>query len=709
MKPTTRVVVAGLLALGAALGTFAARPWVIERLELSLLDWRFRVRGPVPTTGRISIVAIDEPSIDELGRWPWSRTVMARLIDRLTEAEVEAIGFDVTFSEPETAPAEGPAPDALLAAALARSERAVLGYFFRTGEEERADPEALKRALPLIRKSQVSVARFPAGATAPILTCQGVEPNLESFQAGAARLGFFNALRDPDGVVRRAATIARCGDALYVSLSLALLEKVTGERAMVLGDQEGIREIRLGRVTVPTDEGGKILVNYRGPAGTFPHFSAADVIAGRVSSDDLRGRIVLIGATEVAIGDVQSTPFGRAFPGIEVHATVLDNLLDGTVLRRDDRFTFVELGTLIVCGLLIALIVPRLRTVTRGALLAGSLFAIVAGAGFYAFVEAGLWFNLSYPALGILAVYGTVAITHSVAIEARSRRIRRNFATYVPPEVVHEMVENPDSFRLGGERRDLSILFSDVRDFTTLAEEIGAEEVSALLNEYLTPMTRIIFESRGTLDKYIGDAIVAFWGAPLAVEGHPQKVAEAALAMQEEIVRLRATQPDLVGVDRLRVGIGIHSAEVVVGNMGSELRFDYTITGDGVNLCSRLEGLTKHYGVGVIASHELLSRTQGVLARELDTIRVKGKRSSVRIFELLGRDDGVPPAHLEAYAEGLRLYRQGRWSDAERPLRTALAARGGEDTASLVLLERIARFRREPPADWDGVWTFSTK
>jgi adenylate cyclase len=538
-----------------------------------------------------------------------------------------------------------------------------------------------------------------------------VEPNLEQFQVSAKRLGFFSTLRDRDGVVRRAPLVAQCGGELHVSLALALLESVQGRRAVVLGDREGTREIRLGSTSLATDEGGRVLINFRGPRGTFPHYSASDVLVGRVSREALAGKVVLIGATEIGIGDLQTTPFGTVFSGVEVLANVVDNLLAGNVLRRHDGLLFVELAALVLLGFLVSLVVPRLQNAAHGAGLVVALLILLVGATTYAFVAEGIWINLTYPALTLAVVYMAVAVTHGITVDARARMVRRRFETYVQPAVVNEMVNHPGSFRLGGERRDLSILFSDVRDFTTLAEEIGPDDVSRLLNEYLTPMTDIVLESRGTLDKYIGDAIVAFWGAPLPVEGHPVRACEAALAMQEEIARLRAERRDLAGVDRLQVGIGIHSGEVVVGNMGSDQRFDYTVTGDGVNLCSRLEGLTKFYGVSIIASSDLVGRVEGFQVRELDTIRAKGKKESVQLFEILGRDGAaaLSPGLVETYAEGLRAYREGRWREAERALREALSASGGRDGPSALLLQRIEILEENPPSAWDGIWTFAEK
>ena len=736
MKPRTRIVAAGLLVLAGMVGLFSVRPVVLDRLELFLLDWRFLLRGPVPTTGRIALVTIDEKSVDAIGRWPWRRSVMADLVDRLTESGVRAIGFDVVFSEPEIVPEAETLQnlrrrievesgddrvvglvdralalantDRRLADAIARSQRTVLGYFFRTEVGEGSDPSDLAAAIGRRPKAHVKIARVPPEGRAPILRCRSVEPNLPIFEAGAVRLGFFSTLRDADGVVRRAPLVAACGGTLHVSLPLALAELVAGRPALVLGDRTGIREIRLGAVSLPTDEGGKILVNFRGPPRTFPHYSAWDVLSGHVGRAEFEGKIVLIGATEVGIADLRPTPFATSFPGVEIHASVIDNLLTGQVLRRHDGLVQVELAAVLLLGLFVAVGVPRFRSFGRGAALAGALLASYVGAAVYAFVAHGLWINLTYPSLTLAGVYLAVAITHGITVEARARMIRRHFRAYVPPEVVDEMIEQPEHFRLGGERRDISLLFNDVRGFTTLSEEIGPEAVTRLLNEYLTPMTRIVFDSRGTLDKYIGDAVIAFWGAPLDVPEHPSRACEAALEMQAKTAQLRTTRPDLTGADRLRSGIGIHSAEVMVGKMGSELRFDYTMTGDGVNLCSRLESLTKLYGVEIIASADLVRRIRGFLLRELDTIRVKGKQESVAIFEVLGRA-GPAPSHLEPYAEGLGAYRTGHWTEAEKALREVLVQTGGADRPSRLLLERIEGLRREPPPDWDGIWTFEEK
>jgi adenylate cyclase len=611
--------------------------------------------------------------------------------------------------------------DRHLEESMRRSDRVVQGYFFRTFQETGADGDTnvdrpLEEALPLIRKSRLQTGKLPAvAASIPILECITVEPSLERFHEAARRAGFFNAWPDPDGVVRRTSLIARCNGEYFKSLALASYELHRGptvKAQLVWDEQRGlIQGLKVGDDLIPLDEGGRALVNYRGPPQTFPHYSAVDVIYGRVSDDALRGKLVLIGPTETGIKDLYPSPFTNVAPGVEVHANVLDNLVAHDVLRRSDGLTQLELLAVFLLGLVTMLAVPRLGTAVRGAMFAALLLAALVGVVLWAFMERGVMVNLAYPAFSLLAMYLAMAVTHGSAQEARARWIRSTFAQFVPPDVVSEMIENPESFQVGGQRKDLSILFSDIRAFTTISEELGPDDTTVLLNAYLTPMTKIVFESRGTLDKYIGDAIVAFWGAPLPVADHPLHAASAALAMQKAVREMRDAR-GLRGAERLFIGVGIHSAEVNVGKLGSELRFDYTATGDGMNLCSRLEGMTKQYGAGILASDALVRRLpEGFRMRELDAIRVKGKKEGVRIYELLGRGpgEGRELEWLQAYAAALDAYRRADWDAAERDFRAALAARGEPDKACELILERIERLRASPPGDWDGIWTFETK
>jgi len=753
MSPRARITLTGLAALAVMLGLFAWKPEPLERLEQMLLDARFRVRGPVAPRMPIVIAAIDAKSVDEIGRWPWRRSVMADLIRKLDGAGAAPIGLDIVFSEPEEPPEVQPlrearqrmerlggdvrpalamvdealeraSTDAQLEAAIHEaSDYTVMGFFFRTGRDAELDggvESRLEEGLPLVRKGKLKLAARVSGEDerAPFLTCSDVEPNIERFHRLPSRMGFFSTYTDIDGVVRRSSLLIRCGGDLYVSLDLAIAEVALQTHAQAIGFPEkgdektpGVQQIRLGDLSIPTDEGARILVNYRGPTRTFPHLSIVDILAGR-HDEDVAGAIVIVGPTEVGIQDVYGSPFSAAFPGVEVHATVVDNLLSGEVLRKNVEFRYAELGMMVGAALLIIGFVPMLGGAMRGAVFSALLLLAVGGVATWLFIDRNWWINLTYPAGTVAAVYLAVAITQSMTVEAKSRQIRDVFKSYLDARVVEELAEDPEAIKLGGERRDVSILFSDIRGWTTLSEEIGAENVVLLLRAYLTPMTRIVFDSEGTLDKYIGDAVMAFWGAPKALPDHPLRCAESALRMQEEVALLRrALGGTMPGMDRLKIGIGIHSGEVAAGAMGSELRVDYTLIGDGVNLAARIESLTKKYGAAVLASGHLVDRLPaGFLARELDEIRVKGKHEGARLFELLGRREARPDekAWLDAYAAGLAAYKQGRWEEAEAAFRECRDLRGG-DTACDLMLERITRLRAAPPPAWDGIYAFEEK
>jgi adenylate cyclase len=741
----------GLAVLAAVIATFAWNPGFVDRLEFQLYDWRFRVRGAEQAKAPVAIVAIDAKSVDELGRFPWRRSVMARLINRLSDAGVSTIGFDVVFSEPETPPEIAPLravvahltggedggdsqvvevldraiaqadTDTRLEEAIRASDRVVAGYFFRTADYVDVEGQGhvdlpLEQALPMVRKSRL-VARVPKNAApSSILECVSVEPNLDRFNQATRRMGFFNAVPDDDGVVRRTSLIARCGGEFYKALSLAMYELHVGNKSQVIWEEDRgfVLGLKAGDTIIPTDENGRVLVNYRGPPQTFPHYSAVDVIFGRIPDEELEGKLVVIGPTEIGIGDVYPSPFAEVAPGVEVHASVLENMLSGEVLRERDDLVVWELLAMVVLGVVTMVAVPLLGTAVRGAIFSLALAGAVTATMTWLFVEHGVVLNLAYPLLMVGGMYIAMAVTHGSSEEAQARFIRESFAQFVPPDVVSEMIADPDSFVMGGQRKDVSILFSDIRSFTTISEDLGPDKTTKLLNEYLTPMTHIVFESRGTLDKYIGDAIVAFWNAPLDVEDHPLRAAEAAVAMQDVCTEMRANRSDLVGADRLFIGIGIHSAEVNVGLMGSDTRVDYTMTGDGVNLCARLEGMTKQYGAGIATSKQLVDRLPpeaGFLTRELDVIRVKGKNEPVHIYEILGKrpPEAAEKEWLEAYSAGMASYRKGNFEEAARILEQARAAHGGVDKACDLLLERIAFLTANPPESWEGIWTFETK
>jgi adenylate cyclase len=764
VKRGWRAAAIGMVLWVSMLGVYELRPRFVERLELVLLDAHFRLRGATAPQHPIAIVAIDEASIDAVGRWPWTRTIVADLIDRLTELGVSAVALDVIFSEPETVPdaalldrvraellgidgageridavaarLDDSAPDRVLERAIERSERTLLGMFFRTDAGDVPSPDALDTALAAARRAQYKLASLPPGADAEVLPCTGVETVLPSFANAAQRMGFVNAARDLDGSVRRVPLAVACGANKYLPLSLAMAERAwgMGTQIRLVRDPRAPAErprpgVLVQRPSAPgqpkaealwlaADAGARALVNFRGPRGTFPTYSAVDVLRGRVPDSALRDRFVFVGITAVAVGDDVATPFGEVFPGVEVHANALDNYLSNDLIATLEPLRVPWIGlrvdlqhlTIVAVGLLLSLVVPGLRRIGYGFAIALSLAALVLASSVYAFAAHGLWIPMTYVMLTLIVVYAGVGVTHGIAVESHGRMIRRQFTAVIPPALVREIEVHPERFKLGMRRADLSMLFSDIRDFTSISEDIGPEEVGNMLNVYLTPMAEIIRDTGGTLDKYIGDAVVAFWNAPGAVEQYPARACEAALRMQTVIARLRAERAsDVPGIDRLRVGIGIHSEEVVVGFMGSTERVAYTVAGDGVNLCARLEGLTKLYGVGILASEQLVSRLpEGFAARKLDMVSVKGRETPVTIYEVVGRDPAIlRQPWMEKYAAAQRLYEAGTWPEATTLFREILTERVADGPSSL-LLERM-RTLGDPPPGWNGVYTFTMK
>jgi adenylate cyclase len=466
------VTLAGLLALGVALTATLDQPVFLERLELTLLDWRFQVRGEQPPQAPVVIAAIDAHSIDVLGRWPWRRTVMAELIDRLSEAGVLAIALDIVFSEPEhnaetdalraalASLPEGASPqtaalldeaiaasdtDAILADAIRRSERTVAGFFFRTGAGEPTGVGVpLDEALELVRRARLKLER-PGVNKDHILRCVEVEPNIAPVAAAAARLGFFSVRTDTDGVVRRSPLLTRCGDEVYVSLDLAIVELLVGQPAMMIGDAEGVQEVRVGDFVFPTDDTGSLLIDYRGGAKAFPHLSIADILDGTVNAEQLEGTVVVVGATEVGVRDIHANPFQAAYPGVEVHANVLENLIiEGTLRKPEGLLFWIERPALVLLGLLVIFVVPRLGSTLRGALFAAALLAAVTGGIVWAFVARSIWFELAPPALTDLrhlrtAGRGRGADAQSRQLPARRRTTRSHGAVQRYRRLHHDL------------------------------------------------------------------------------------------------------------------------------------------------------------------------------------------------------------------------------------------------------------------------------
>jgi len=711
-------------------------------LELKTLDLRFRSRGKIPPSGEVALVTIDEKSLDELGRWPWPRTRMAELLDAMVKYDPKVIGFDVVWSEPDEnsqlkgllavqekwkaiqgkhrefedylrQAIEKSDTDKILAQSIASSKRTVLGYFFHFGEKEEGSAKRKPQDdLPAL--STFNLVRFtsPAAQKVPLFEARAAEVNLPVIAEAAEGAGYFNIFPDEDGTVRWIPLVIRYADRHYCPLSIAVLQKYLDNLPLSLRIAEfGVEEIRLGDVVLPTNEEGRMLINYRGPQKMFPHHSASDVLHRRLPPEALKGKIILVGATAMGIYDMRVTPFAHVFPGLEIHANVIDAVLQQQFLHRPNWVTIFDLLAIALMGLILGAALPRLKAVP-GALVAGGLFvAFVLGARFL-FQHPGIWVNMTHPLVNLIVVYLGLTGYRYWTEEREKKKIRGAFQYYLSPAVVDQVLENPEKLRLGGEKKELTVLFSDIRGFTSISERMTPEGLVRFMNEYLTCMTNIVFRYEGLLDKYIGDAIMAIWGAPMEQTDHPLRACQTALEMMEALGELQK-QWTAAGIPPIHIGVGIHTGPMVVGNMGSEKRFSYTVMGDSVNLGSRLEGLNKIYGTSIIVSEMTYAKIKAkILGRELDSVRVKGKSQPVRIYELIASLSKASPgevARVQDFQSALQAYQRRDWDRAIEMFHH-LVEQYPQDGPARVYWERSQALKKQPPPpDWDGVFTLTEK
>ncbi|HWP65207.1 MAG TPA: adenylate/guanylate cyclase domain-containing protein, partial [Candidatus Limnocylindria bacterium] len=470
---------------------------------------------------------------------------------------------------------------------------------------------------------------------------------LPEFAEAAGNAGHINFLPDADGVYRRVPLVVRAGDRLVPSLSLQLVRAyLDGASATATLSPYELTALTLGGRPLPVNGAGQMWVNFVGPPRTVPHYSAAEVLAGGVPADALRGRILLIGFTAAGFDDV-TTPFAPVVPGVEVQATVVDNLLRARALWRPWWSVPAETLMIVLAGVLTGVAVRRLRGV-GAALAAGGLVLVYLGASQVLFARQGLVLGAVYPVAGIFLCALAGVAFQATREERAKRQIREAFSRYLNPEVTELVAEDPSRLRLGGERYEITVLFSDIRGFTTISEQLTPEVLGELLTEYLSAMTDIVFKHDGLLDKYVGDALMAFWGAPIAVPDHPRRACAAALEMQATVERLNVGWRER-GLPRIEIGVGINTGFAIVGNFGSERRFSYTAIGDTVNLASRLEGLNKTYGTHLLISNETRQATGGAFAcRAVGEVTVRGRKGGTGVYELLGANGGADAEPLPA-------------------------------------------------------------
>jgi adenylate cyclase len=703
----------------------------VRQLELWSYDQRLRLTMPGGKDDRIVIVDIDEKSLEEVGRWPWSRNVVARMVDQLFDRyRVAVVGFDLVFAEPDTSSGirelEALSKGALRSDAVFKREleqsrvrldydsllasrffgrNIVLGYYFTRGATGENHISGVLPA-PAIGSGSFDPLR------STIAVNGGYGGNIAVLQGAAVSAGHFNPTPDQDGVIRRLPMLELYKGNYYESLSLAILRVMYGSPSLVPGFPKGkesmLEWLQVADLRVPVDSSADCLIPYRGSQGSFSYYSAADILHGAIAAKALEGAIVLVGTTAPGLMDLRSTPVSALYAGVEIHANMIAGILDQNIKRAPSYTLAVEFVSLLAGGLLLTFCLPFLGPLASLTLALGVLSASLA-LNMMAWHK-GLVLPLASQQLLFLSLYGFNA-SYGYLVEARSKRdITALFGQYVPPEIVGTMSRDPGHFTMEAESRELTVLFTDVVGFTSISEQLEPKVLAQLMNDYLSAMTAIIYQHGGTIDKYIGDAIMAFWGAPLSDPDHAGNGIRAALAMQERMSLLRQ-ELAAKGLPEMRIGIGINSGVMRVGNMGSRFRIAYTVMGDAVNLAARLEGLTRKYGIWILAGQETRRLLPRVLWRELDLVRVKGKDEPVTIFEPCG-EQGVPGTvgdDIVLFHDALASYRQMEWDRAESLLMD-LASRHQDLLLYQLYLERIHQFRIVPPAEkWDGVCTFTTK
>ena len=736
----------GLTLVPLVLALLHATGWLsmpaLQRMDDRIYDIRLRATMPHTPDPRIVVIDIDERSLQEQGHWPWRRDLLAQMVHELLQRQqVAVLGFDVLFSEADTSSglpvlrqlAQGPLRDqpgfaeelarltpqldfdARFAAAV-HKQPVVLGFYFTSDREGHT-----RGVLP----APVMGADAMQGRAVRLLSWTGYGANVAALAEAAPQAGFFNSVTDADGMVRSIPLLARFQGQYYESLALAVFRRLSGLPEVrpgfppAPGDYQGLENIRLYqagqlKTAIPVDDRVTALVPFRGlggpQGGSFTYISATDLLAGRLPAAALQGKIALVGTTAPGLLDARATPVGETYPGVEVHASMLSGLLDGAIKVRPDYAAGFEALQLLVVGLALVLLLP-LVSVGRAVAVALGLASVLVGLNLWFYLGAGLVLPLASALLLVLVSF-VLNMAYGYLVESRAKReLAELFGTYVPPELVDEMLRSPEHYSMQARNQEMTVMFCDMRGFTRMSEHMDPAQLQAMLNDVFSRLTGIIRAHRGTIDKYMGDCVMAFWGAPLHTDQHAQLAVLAALDMVAAIDALnaehRAQASGVEGAAPLSIGIGLSTGLMCVGDMGSDVRRSYTVLGDAVNLGARLEGLSKTYGVTIVASDTTRQQAAaGVDWLELDKVRVQGRSGAVHIYTPLQSSDAAANGPWQQF---LAAYRQQSWDRAEALLAQAQAA-GVYYFLCELYAQRIASLRKaSPDTAWDGSTHFDTK
>ncbi|MFQ5450960.1 MAG: CHASE2 domain-containing protein [Nitrospinaceae bacterium] len=748
----------GFLVTVIVLTTYWVHPPLFDRIELMFQTAHFLWRGPLPPGPEVVIAGVDEKSLDEMGRWPWPRSTMARLVEKLRKYQVKVIGFDMVFSSRDESwgikspqalqkiigevLSQGPPTERALnqyllrwdhdkqfAAQLGQFRKSVLGYFFHFSTEEvgHLTEEELNANFQNIQASRFSgFIKSNAGidlSSMKFPQAYAVESNLAMLSRKVKTAGFFNFSIEPDGSVRKLPLIVRYRDKstgrdyYFPPLAVRILEAYLEGSLLFRVNELGVEKVildSLDPIVIPASPRGELYVNYLGARKTFPHISLADILRGRnekLLKENLRDKIVIVGATAAALADFKVTPFDNVLPGVEIHATVIDNILRKNFIHQPNWIPAVEGAWLALLGMGLLLLYCRLKPIFGGFIWL-FVFAGLFMVHHWVFVKMNYWITDVYPVMENFFIFFALMIYRYFTEEKQKRFIKNAFGQYLSPKVIDQLMENPGMLKLGGEKKVLTGYFTDLEKFTTISENLSAEELVNLLNSYFSEMMQILIKHEGTLDKFDGDAIRAFFGAPIYFQDHAKRACWVCIEMQQRLSQLRE-QWKGEGKPCFFMRVGINTGPMVVGNMGSKYRMNYGMNGDSVNLAARLEGVNKFYGTYSIISESTYQQAKdSIEVRELDLIRVVGKQKPVKIYELLGKageTDGIFREILPIYYQGILFYKTRQWDKAIASFEEVLQRRA-DDGPSHTFLNRCIDYKaRSPGKEWDGVYDILSK
>ena len=712
---------------------------VVTELQLKVFDVFMRAAPRIYEPQPVRLIDIDDESLAKIGQFPWPRTVLAELIARLANMGVGLVVFDIVFAEADrTSPAiilptwpstpeidalrakssSLPDHDAIFADVIKQAGNVVTGFVLSNVASERAPAQ----------KGSFATAGDDPRPFIPGFT--GAVTNLKPIEDAALGNGSFNLVAETDGIIRRVPLFVRLGDKIYPSLSAEALRLAQGARTFILkasgasgetafGESTGLNSVKIGRVEVPTDALGRIWIH---DTGTIPerYVPAWKIFDGSADPKLIEGNIVIVGTSAAGLQDIRSTPLTPAAAGAEVHVQAMEQLLLGHYLQRPDWAYGAEILYLLVLGILLIVLIPRLGGGWTALLGLGVIIG-VSWVSWYLFTEQRWLLDPVIPSLAAITIFLASSLLNYLRTEAEKAQVRDAFSHYMSPALVEQLAAEPERLVLGGEMRDMTLLFADIRGFTAISEQFKSDPqgLTKLINQFLTPMTDMIITRRGTIDKYMGDCIMAFWNAPLDDDDHAVHASDSALAMFTALEDVNAEIKQQAEAEGRRffpinIGIGLNSGEVCVGNMGSEQRFDYSVLGDAVNLAARLEGQSKNYGVGIVIGQETYKRAPDYAAIELDLIAVKGKKEAVRIFSLLGDTERAKqPNFIALSAEHQKMldaYRGKHFAEARELVRNCRALDGDLEVLYDLYDERLDAYETEPPPDdWDGVFIATSK